>query len=119
MPVVHTIQKRGQLVKADVVRFQLLTFCFFQGLSLTENELACLVQLALKGAVELNGFCKDVHEQQLYASPQTVRNLLTKFERLKLVVKEGRSRKKVCVHPDVGVHTEGNILLDFRFACLS
>jgi hypothetical protein len=119
MPVVHTIQKRGQLNKTDVVRFQLLTFCFFQGLSLTENELACLVQLALQGTVELNGFCTAVYEQQLYASPQTVRNLLTKFERLKLVVKEGRSRKKVRVHPDVDVHTEENILLDFRFACLS
>ncbi len=49
------------------------------------------------------------------ASPQTIRNVLIKVEKEKLLIRSGKKRKVITINPDLKVQTKGNILLNFKF----
>lgn len=119
MAIVNKVEQRGKLERKAIIKFQLLTHCFFKGITLTEQELECLTLLALQGEAELSSFCQYVWDQQLYASAQTVRNVVTKFEKKELVVKKGKKKKLVSINPELRLQTLGNILLDLKFAHVS
>jgi DNA-binding MarR family transcriptional regulator len=116
--VLNKVEQRAKLERSDIVKFQLLTYCFFKGVELTGNELECLALLAQTGECELNRFCKSMEDSKLYASAQTVRNVINKFEKKELVVKEGRKHKRLNINPEMRLQTSGNILLDLKFACI-
>lgn len=119
MAIVNKVEQRGHLSKADIIKYQLLTHCFFKGISLSDAELGCLCMLAQQGEVELNGFCAAMGERGLYASAQTVRNVINKLEKMHLVIKKGKKKKVVFINPELHLQTLGNILLDFKFAYVS
>lgn len=116
MAIINKVEQRAYLEQGNMIRLQVLIYCFFKGISITEHELKCLALLAQQGAPELTVFCNYIREQKLYASAQTVRNVINKFEKKALVVKEGKKSKRVRIHPDMKVQTSGNILLDLKFA---
>jgi hypothetical protein len=103
------------MTKWDIVRYQLLTHCYLNKISVSEADLNCLTYLALEGDQGLTSFCHKAHIKHIFNSIQSVRNCLTKAEKKKLIRKEGKNKKKIYIHPDIGVHAEGNILLDFKF----
>lgn len=119
MAVINKVEQRAKLEKKDIIKFQLVTHCFFKDVVVTENELECLVLLAQEGETELNGFCQRVWDMKLYASAQTVRNVMNRFEKKGLVMKEGGKKKRVYINPAANLQTAGNILLDFKFAYVS
>lgn len=119
MTIVNKVEQRAQLAIMDIVKLQLLMYCFFKGISMTEHELECLTLLAIQGESDLNSFCKLIGERQLYASAQTARNVMNKFEKKALVVKHGKKKKQVHINPEVKLQTTGNILLDCKFAHIS
>mgnify|MGYP000565770838 CR=1 FL=1 len=45
---------------------------------------------------------------------QSVRNALAKAEKRNLIVKQGKSKKKIKINPELKVQTDGNILLDYK-----
>jgi hypothetical protein len=116
MPIVNRVEHKGFLMKPAIIRFQLLTHCFLKEIALTAHELECLVLLALDGEAELNVFCRYVERKEVYASSQSVRNTLNKLERMRLVEKSGKKNKKVRLSSDIPVQTQGNILLEYKFA---
>ena len=115
MAVVNQVEKRVKINHESAVRFQLLTHCFLFDIPLSEADLSCLAALAINGEQELNSFCNKVHVDGIFKSPQTVRNSISKAEKRNLVIKEGKSKKKIYINPSLKVQTDGNILLNYKF----
>ena len=115
MAIVNQIDKRVKMDKFDIVKYQILTHCYLNKISVSEADLNCLTYLALEGDQELTAFCHKAHSKNIFNSIQSVRNCLTKAEKKHLIKKEGKNRKKIFIHPDLKVFSKGNILLDYKF----
>src|SRR5687767_1535187 len=119
--------------RADIIRYQLFTHCFVNHVKVSEAEVNCLTTLGLLGEKELADFCvlPEVSDQEvrnklgklynrdkdgigIYASAQAVRNFLTKAEKNKLLVKTGKSRKKISLNPEMNVQCTGTIMLSYK-----
>jgi len=115
MAVVNLVEKKAKLDKQAAVQFQIITHCFLSGIVLSSSEIICLIMLAIDGVQDLNAFCTKVHEKGVFKSSQSARNAIARAEKNKLVIKEGKSKKKIYINPDIKIQTEGNILLDYKF----
>ena len=116
MPLFNKVDKRARMSLADVIKYQMVTYCFFNKIPIADGELELLALLAQKGKHELNSFCNLAHQEGIYSQAQAARNSLTKSERKGLVVKEGKHRKQVFINPRIQLQTKGDILLDYKFA---
>lgn len=134
MAKVNLVDKKVQMELDDIIRFQLITHCNINNITLSELDLDCLIYLGKLGESELTEFCNimadkrladklkiwkpnpdNPKERQPEASPQTIRNVLIKIEKENLLHKEGRGRKKISLNPDLKIQTSGNILLNYKF----
>lgn len=119
MATVTQIEKRVQMQPGEIIKYQLLTYCYLNKIIISNADLDCLTLLALKGEQELTQFCAEVYKENIFQSPQTVRNALTKAEKKKLIIKEGRSKKKISINPGMNIQTAGNILLNYKFLAVA
>lgn len=115
MAIVNQVDKRVKMDRDEIVKFQLITHCYLNKISVSEADLDCLALLAMEGEQELTSFCIKAHGKEIFSSQQSVRNCLTKAEKKNLIVKEGKNKKKIYINPDIKVFSEGNILLDYKF----
>jgi len=115
MAIVNQIDKKVKLSKWEIVKYQILTHCYLNKISVSEADLNCLTYLAIEGDQELTAFCNKAHTKDIFSSTQSVRNCLTKAEKKNLIKKEGKNKKKIYINPDIKVYCIGNILLDFKF----
>ena len=115
MAIVNQVDKRVKMNKWDIVKYQILTYCYINKISVSEADLNCLTYLALEGDQELTSFCHKAHVKNIFSSTQSVRNCLTKAEKKNLIKKEGKNKKKIYINPDIKVFCKGTILLDFKF----
>lgn len=118
MAKVNQIEKRVQMDKWDIIKYQILTYCYLQKIQISDADLQCLTLLSVQGEQELTVFCTEVHKRNIFQSSQTVRNALTKAEKKNLILKEGRSKKRISINPELKLQTKGNILLDYKFLAL-
>ena len=134
MALVNIVNKDVKLDLPSIIKFQLINHCFIHGIILSELDLDCLTTLAILGETELTEFCSTMAERRLTeklktweqepttrrpeASPQTIRNVLIKVEKENLLMKTGKSRKKISLNPDLKIQAGGNILLNFKVYCL-
>ena len=116
MALVNQVQKRVKMPKWDIVKFQILTHCYINRITMSESDLECLTLLSLLGPIELSHFCYEASdEHKIFKSEQTVRNCINKCEKNNLVSKDPSNKKVVFIDPALKVQTEGDILLDFKF----
>ena len=115
MAIVKQQEKKVQMNQWDIIKYQLLTHCYLNKIPVSDADLECLTLLSQLGEQELTVFCTEVHTRKIFQSSQTVRNALTKAERKELIVKQGRSKKRISINPELKVITEGSILLDYKF----
>lgn len=115
MAVVNQIDKKARMSKWDIVKYQILTHCYINKISVSEADLNCLTYLALEGDQELTSFCNKAHLKEIFSSIQSVRNCLTKAEKKNLIKKEGKNKKKIYLNPEMRIYSKGTILLDFKF----
>lgn len=114
MAVVNQIEKKAVMSNWEIVKYQIMTYCYISKINVSEADLDCLTYLALEGEQELTSFCSKVHDRKIFSSPQSARNSLTKAEKKNLIVKEGKNKKRISLHPDMKVHSIGNILLNIK-----
>jgi hypothetical protein len=122
MALINKVLHQTLLGKAEVIKFQILTYCFLNDIPIADGQLEILTLLATKGKCELVSFCELAHAEGIYKSSQVARNslnVLAKTEPKKLVIKEGKNKKLVYVNPDLKLQTEGNILLEIKFAFIN
>jgi hypothetical protein len=117
MALVNQVQKRVKMSKWDVVKFQILTHCYINRITMSESDLNCLTLLSFNEPVELTNFCLDAsaEEDWIFKSPQTVRNCINKAEKNKLVVKDASNKKLIMLEPTLKIQTKGILLLDYKF----
>lgn len=116
MAVVNQVQKRVMMSKNDVIKFQILTHCYINRITMSESDLDCLTLLSLLGPIELSHFCYEASdEHKIFKSEQTVRNCINKCEKNNLVSKDPANKKIVLINPDLKVQIDGDVLLDFKF----
>ena len=117
MAVVNQVQKKVRMSKWDVVKFQILTHCYINRITVSESDLDCLTLLSFNQPIELSNFCLDAsaEEDWIFKSPQTVRNCINKCEKNNLVSKDPANKKIVLINPDLKGQIDGDVLLDFKF----
>jgi len=116
MALVNQVQKRVKMPKWEVVKFQILTHCYINKVTMSESDLDCLTLLSFNQPIELTHFCYDASSEEdwIFKSPQTVRNCINKAEKNKLVIKDQDNKKVIMLNPDLKIVTEGTILLDYK-----
>lgn len=115
MALVNLVEKKAKMSSLEeMVRFQIMIHCHLNDLLMSPAEVACLADLAITGEVELTEFCLDVSAKGTFKSSQSVRNCIARAEKLGIVTKQGKGRKKIVINPLLQVQTKGNILLDLK-----
>ena len=117
MALVNQVQKRVRMPKWDIVKFQILTHCYINRITMSDSDLDCLTLLSFNQPIELSNFCLDASSEEdwIFKSPQTVRNSVNKSEKNGLIVKDSTNKKIIMLNPNLKIQTEGIILLDFKF----
>lgn len=132
MTKLHLVEKKVKMSKSDIIKYQIITHCYINHISLSTTDVDCLVWLGTYGKIELTEFCKKVADLRLdeklkewetdrtkkrpEASPQTIRNAVFKLEKMGLIVKDPQGKRTITLNPDMKIQTQGNILLDFKMA---
>lgn len=114
----------------NIVRFQVNLHCHLNHIVISDSDLECLTLLAINGEVELTSFCNSAclidernrehtlqYESEIFKTPQSVRNSINKLENMSLIVKKGRSKKKISVHSAMQIQAQGNVFVEIKFLC--
>jgi hypothetical protein len=117
MAIVNQVQKKAIMSKWDLVKFQFITHCYLNKITMSDSDLNCLTLLSLNEPIELTEFCYEASSEEswIFKSPQTVRNSIKKSEKFGLVQKDSENKKKVRINPELKIQVSGNILLDYKF----
>lgn len=116
MAVVKQVQKKVVMSKKDIIKFQLITHCYLNKITVSNSDLECLTLLSLLGPLELTHFCYDAAEEhKIFKSQQTVRNCINKCIKSKLIIKDSKNKKVIEINKNLNVETLGTVMLDYKF----
>jgi hypothetical protein len=108
------VNKKIEMSKFEILKFQLMTHCYVHNIVITDSDLECLVLLGTQAYFEQVDFFKLVIEKGIFKTPQTVRNSLRKAKEYNLISKTGDWKKVVFLNPDLNIKNTGNILLNYK-----
>lgn len=114
--LLQVVEKRAKVTQWDIIKFQLIAHCYLNEITLSDGELGCLTLLSISGEMDLTEFCNEAAIRKIFKTTQTVRNCITKMEKLGFIKKEGKSKKKIFINPELNIKSDGNLLLDIKFA---
>lgn len=108
--------------REEIIRFQILLYCHLTGIEFTDKgrktindtELECLTLIGLRGPWDLNHLCEQVTRLKIFKNSQSARNTFSTLVIKGLLTKEGTSKKKIQLHPDIKIQTSGNIIVDIK-----
>lgn len=109
------VNKQVQMARSEIIKYQIITHCHINKLIMSEADYNCLTLLGALGGADLTDFCTLAASHNIFKSTQTVRNCLVKMEKAGLISKEGRSKKRISLHPDLKIQTHGDMLLNYKF----
>lgn len=115
MALVNKVEQKGKVNIDTTIKYQIITYCFFKDIQISNSDLKCLAALAKMGQVELTFFCLYVTDLGIFKSPQSARNAITKASKKDLVIKDGKNRKKIFINKDINVQITGPVYLDYKF----
>tara|TARA_R110000751_G_scaffold297171_1_gene406639 strand:+ start:649 stop:1008 length:360 start_codon:yes stop_codon:yes gene_type:complete len=116
MALVKRVQKKVIMSTKDIIKFQLITHCYLNKITVSNSDLECLTLLSSIGPIEISHFCYDAaDEQKIFKSQQTVRNCINKCIKFKLVVRDGKNKKLIHLNSKLNIETLGSIFLDYNF----
>ncbi len=117
MALVNQVNKIVKMDLWNIVKYQILTHCYINNITVSNSDLDCLTLLSFNEPIELTHFCYDASAEEgwIFKSPQTVRNCINKAEKNNLVIKDSSNKKLVMLNPNLQIQTEGTVLLDYKF----
>lgn len=115
MALVNKVDQKAKVDIDIIIQYQILTYCFFNNIQISNSDLKCLAELAKTGKIELTLFCNNVTDLGIFKSPQSARNAITKASKKNLVVDDGRNKKKIVINKDINIQTSSPVLLDYKF----
>jgi len=114
MAIVNKVDLKMQ-VDIDVsIKYQILTYCFFNDILISNSDLKFLAELSKNSGIELTKFCLAIVEKGIFKSPQSARNAITKAEKKNLLSKKGNNKKTISLNNDLNVQINGLVLLDYK-----
>ena len=116
--IVNQVSKKVKLDKDVIVKYQLLTHCYLEGINVSNADLDCLTMLAFNEEIELTEFCNYASYEGVFKTPQSVRNAVIKFERKGMIEKNGKGRKLIKLSANLNIQVKGNVFLDYKFVSL-
>jgi hypothetical protein len=111
---IRKVEKKVKTSKDEVIKYQILTYCFLNGIQISLSDLLCLTELAKLETTELTKFCSFISDKKIFKSPQSCRNAITKASKKELIVKTGINKKNITLNPKIEIQTKGTILLDYK-----
>jgi hypothetical protein len=116
MALVNQVQKRVKMPKWDIVKFQILTHCYINRITMSDSDLNCLTLLCFNQPIELSNFCLDASSEEdwIFKTPQTVRNSINKSEKNGLISKDVNNKKLIVINSALKIQTEGVVYLDYK-----
>jgi hypothetical protein len=121
----NVVDKKVNMSLEEIIKFQIITYCYIQKITLSESDLSCLTLLGLNKKVELSDFCNACcdpenrdkestisYQKAIFKTPQTVRNCVAKMRNYNIINRDGS--KIIELNPDLTIQQEGNILLNFK-----
>tara|TARA_Y100000592_G_scaffold36895_1_gene58477 strand:+ start:720 stop:1088 length:369 start_codon:yes stop_codon:yes gene_type:complete len=111
---VKKVEKKVKTSKDEVIKYQILTYCFLNDIQISLSDLLCLTELAKLEKSELTKFCSFISKKEIFKSPQSCRNAITKASKKELIIKTGVNKKIIELNPKIEIQTEGTILLDYK-----
>ncbi len=113
MSKVKVVDKKVSMGLSQLIKYQIMTYCFIEKFQLSEADLNCLTLLGAKGHSDITDFCNLAAVEHVFKTPQTVRNCIVKLEKMKLVTRD-LSKKVISLSPAMQIQTLGNIVLDYK-----
>lgn len=115
------ISQKYQLDKESMIRFQILLYCYMNGMfhgkdPVNITEIDCLTLVGLKGTSPLLDICKELVGYGLFKTMGSVRNALTLLQERNMVVKEKKKGhpKTICIHPSMKICTDEIMVMDIK-----
>lgn len=112
------IQQLVRLDKFNIVKYQLMHYCFVNKIILNDTELNCLSYLGELGNIRLTEFNKLGVEKGILGSAPAINNCINRLEDRGFILKERAGKKLICLHPKIRIESEGNIVINLRLVKL-
>ena len=114
MALVNKVEQKIKVSLNETIEFQIITYCFFNNIKISNADLKCLVELSKYKDVELTEFCNNLTELNIFKSAQSARNAISKTSKKNLITKIGKNKKKILVNPVMNIQSKGTVLLDYK-----
>ncbi len=114
MAIVNKVNFQLQTDIDTCIEYQILTYCFFENILISNSDLKFLMELSKNNKIELTQFCNTLVDMEIFKSPQSARNAITKAEKKQLLTKNGINKKTISISKSINVQTNGLVLLDYK-----
>ena len=114
---VNKVHKKAKISKWEVVFYQLMSYCFFNKIELSEADINCVVFFVLNKTNSISEFCIKTCEKGIFKTPQSVRNSLNKIVKKGILLRD-RKTSPLYINPAIGLVYDGNILLNYNLLAL-
>jgi hypothetical protein len=114
MAIVNKVNFQLQTDMDTCIKYQILTYCFFENILISNSDLKFLMELSKNNKIELTQFCNTLVDMEIFKSPQSARNAITKAEKKQLLTKNGINKKTISISKSINVQTNGLVLLDYK-----
>jgi hypothetical protein len=114
MAIVNRVELKMRVGLNETIKYQILTFCFFKNILISNSDLKFLAALAKNPNIEISKFCILLTELNVFKSSQSARNAISKAEKKGLIVKKNGLKKTITLNADLNVQSTGVVLLDYK-----
>ncbi len=114
MALVNKVELQVKSSIDTTIRYQIMTYCFFNDILISNSDLNFLSELSKKNNIELTKFCVELVDKEIFKSPQSARNAVTKAEKKGLLIKNGKNKKTIHINNKMNVQISGLVLLDYK-----
>mgnify|MGYP003624497109 FL=1 len=114
MAIVKKVDLKLKVNIDESIKYQTLTYCFFNDILVTNSDLKFLCELSKTPNIELTKFCVQLVSMNIFKSPQSARNAITKAEKKGLLSKSGNNKKTITINSNINIQTSGLVLLDYK-----
>jgi|TARA_R100001460_G_scaffold12691_11_gene28987 hypothetical protein len=114
MALVKKVDLKLKVGMDKCIMYQILSYCFFKEIIISNSDLKFLMELSKRNGIELTKFCIELVSKDIFKSPQSARNAITKAAKKGLVIKNGTNKKTISINSDINVQVEGLVLLDYK-----
>jgi hypothetical protein len=114
MAIVQKVDLKLKVNIDESIKYQILTYCFFNNILVTNSDLKFLCELSKTPDIELTKFCVQLVNLNIFKSPQSARNAISKAEKKGLLSKKGNNKKTITIESKINIQTKGLVLLDYK-----